>query len=604
MTGLPTLLVELDDGTGTFPHDITTYVDQSSEWSIQRGRANEFDSIDPSDLTITLKNDQAHFTLDSPTFGIYVDQMIRLTETLGGTVSARFTGYVQNWPTSWDSPIGNKSTVTINAVDRLARLERRKLRSILEQTILADSPVAYYTLGEPEGSTSAADSSGNAVASLVLDGTGADVVFGNGIGPSTDGLTAAQFAGGQYLRTPSPIASLGTVEFFLSASPAPATSEGLMQGGTWFVWIASSGRVFASNNFMMGSPVSSVSTAGSVADGSVHHIAVTFTGATAKLYLDGSLVDTTASPEPSLLEVVEVGAATSTFTSFDTFNGMLSHVAAFTAVLSADRIAGHAAAGLTAFAGETTDARIERLASFANITPADMDLETGVANLTAQATSGSSAMDALNEVVNTEGGGLFIAGDGNLVFQNRTHRTVAATSTAAVALTTRDVDPSDLTWSVDKNYMTNYVEGSRPDGAVQVAVNQASIDVHEQYPGSITLLVATDAEVSSALAWRVYAYGEVEPRLSSVTVDLLTLADDAQREAILGLELGDRMTVSAFPSQSPRATADVIVEGMRESQSINAWSITFNTVPAETFRAWVLEDPVYGVLDSTTRLHY
>ena len=66
---------------------------------------------------------------------------------------------------------------------------KRPMRSMLEQEILLDTPTAYYTLGEPEGATSAGDTSGNGLASLTIAGTGAALTFGTSTGPA-DGLPA------------------------------------------------------------------------------------------------------------------------------------------------------------------------------------------------------------------------------------------------------------------------------------------------------------------------------------------------------------------------------------------------------------------------------
>ena len=152
--------------------------------------------------------------------------------------------------------------------------------------------------------------------------------------------------------------------------------------------------------------------------------------------------------------------------------------------------------------------------------------------------------------------------------------------------------------------MVNTVSGSRPDGATQSVANSASIAKYDEYPNDLgTVLVLTDAEVLDAITWRVSNYGEVNPRLSSVTLDLTTLPT-ATQQAALNLRQGDRITISGLPAQSPVATADVLVEGLSESIRSGSWRLTFNTIPAATYRVWVLGDATYGVLDSTTRLHY
>ncbi|HJR90332.1 MAG TPA: hypothetical protein VJ782_09275, partial [Aeromicrobium sp.] len=190
MTGLPTFLVELDDGTGTFPDDITTAVSLKAGGSITRGRADEHGSITPTVLRLGIEW--------SGLSGIttFNDQMIRVTETVGATTSVRFTGYVQDWPVEWPSGGDEYAITRITAVDRLARLARRKLKSMIEHEYLVDAPLLFYPLTEREDSESAGDVSGNGGPSLIPDGAG--VVFG---ATSLDGQGAVTLPAGVSLRS-------------------------------------------------------------------------------------------------------------------------------------------------------------------------------------------------------------------------------------------------------------------------------------------------------------------------------------------------------------------------------------------------------------------
>lgn len=79
MTGLPDLLVELDDGTGTWPYDVTPYVRLSDGFQVVRGRTDEFADVQPSTLDLAFANHDGRFTQGSPEYGCYVDQPIRLS---------------------------------------------------------------------------------------------------------------------------------------------------------------------------------------------------------------------------------------------------------------------------------------------------------------------------------------------------------------------------------------------------------------------------------------------------------------------------------------------------------------------------------------------
>lgn len=594
MTGLPTILVELDDGSDTFPHDITAYVHMPTGISVDHGRQDEFSSVEASRLSLRLDNVDGRFTVGAPTYDIHVDQRIRITETVGATVSKRFTGYVQDWPMSWPSPTATMATVTVSAFDRFTRLARRKLRSLVENEILLDSPVAYYTLAEAEGSTSAGDTSGNGNPAATMTGTGTAVAFG-ATGPGVEGQTCATFAGGKWLLGPStgPVGPSTTAEAFFKCAAPPASLGYLFTAPSAETAMNTSGQIVS----LAGTSVDSY------ADGEWHHVMTTYNDTGPDLvttYVDGVMIGTSGSPVAGEAYLQIGGREASPPMPFV---GTLAHVAFYDEALSAARAAAHASAGLTGFAGESSDERIERLAAYAGLTAGDLDLEAGALDVPAQAISGRSDLDAMRDVEQAEGGVLYVNGDGQLALQNRTHRALTSTGAAALAITAADVDHDDLTLSTDKQYLQNTVTGTRTGGATQTVVSANSVAAYDEYPASIDLLVATDAEVLARINWQANAYDDVAPRLSSVTIDLLTCSDAIQ-EAVLALEIGDRLTVSGMPTQSPIATADLIIEGWSERVSSGAWSITFNTAPAELFHAWILGDSTYGVLGTTTRLHF
>lgn len=606
MTGLSTLLVQLEDSAGDFTHDITAYVQMSDGWDFRRGRNDEDGEIEPASLTLTLTNNDSSFTLGSPAFdGITTDKRIRVSETVGGVTYVRFTGYVQDWPVEWTSPMATTAECKVVAIDRQARFNRRNLRSVVENEILLDSPVAYYTLGEPSASTSAGDTSGNGNAPLTpvdaLYGTGAPVVFGNAIGPGTDGLTAAEFAGGQYLSAPLVPASTGTVELFITrGATSVGTAESFLDlGALEFTIDYTSGVVLV--NTTAGASTTTVT------DSEVHHVAITWAAGTASLYVDGALEDTAA--YAGTFNLFAVGGTPTPdlggLTNLSLFYGSLSHVALYDSELSGARIAAHYEAGSDGFETERADERIARLAAYAGVETADMDLETGAqASIAQDVTVSQKVSAAMSSVMEAEGGTLFIAGDGKLTMHNKSRRVLAATSTAALALTTEDIDPGSVVWAADKDYLINTVNVTREGGATQTSVNEASVAQFDEYPEDRTgLLLSNDDLALNVATWLSTAYGDVLPRLASFSLDLLTL-DETTVKAALALELGDRVTISGMPTQSPVATGDLIVEGIKEDQSKGAWSLTFNTAPASLFHAWVLEDATYGVLGSTTKLHF
>lgn len=609
MTGLPTLTVELEDAAGDFTHNISGYVRLPRGWSLSRGWSdeNDEDNIQPAVLQIPLDNNDGSFTLGSPAFdGITKDKRVRLSETVGGTTYRRCVGYVVDWPTKWESALANVSFTDITAVDRMARLNRRKLRSTVDQEILLDSPVVYYQLAEPVGATTASDTSGNHWPALALGGAGTAPVFGADGADSVQ--TACTFAAGEYLQgVLSGTTTLPwTVEAWFNVAAPPAVDE-------TFLWVDNAINTRVNLGVLTTGALSlfgaSVSGTAGVCNGAWHHVAIVGGGLTNTLfYLDGALVATLGVDGDFALVNLFLGAAAPVLNGValaaSTFHGSLERVALWDSRLSATRVAAHAHAVSTGFSDETADDRIARLAAYANIPTGEQNLEAGLQpSIAAQDTTGMSVLDAMRAVAQAEGGALFIGGDGDLALHNKDHRVIAATGTPAAEFTVDEIDPDSIEFA-SLNYLFNTASGARAGGAQQVSVNSESVAKYEEWPDDRSnALLPTDELMLNQLTWITTMYAEPLSRLSTVTLDLLTLPE-ATVKAALALELGDYFTISGWPPHAPLAGLDLIVEGLKEAQTERKWTLTFNTAPALLFRAWVLDDATYGVLDDTTRLYF
>jgi hypothetical protein len=612
VTGLSTLTVELDDvaAGGTWPYDISSRVSTRDGWDLSRGRNDEQDDIEVAIAHLSLKNDDGALTLGSASFGgVNVDRRLRITETYSATVYRRCVGYVQNWPTEWPSPHGNIARARITVSDRQSRLNRRKLRSVTEHEIIADSPFAFYTLGEAAGAISAGDTSGNGRPVLTLAGTGTAPAFGAAATTNWDPATGCAFAGGQYLNLDTwPVSSgaAATVECILNRATVPGSAE------LAWAWIGSS-LVDLEINAATGTVsarlggVLVVTSGANLCDGTDHHLAVTISTVagttTIELYVDGVTQGTTATATTSSGPALRVGGGVA---GIGGLNATLRYVVISASVLSAARILVHANAVRNGFNTDRADQRMARLASYANIPVGEQSYETGQQpSIAAQSIDGVSALEAMRAVAQAEGGVQFINGSGQHVLHNKSHRPLRATGAVALALTAADLDAKNPPkFAGDKNYLVNTVTGSRAGGAIQRSVNQASVNKYEEYPADRSnALLPTDELMLNQLTWATAMYAEVGHRISELTIDLLTLDTPAKVQAALALELGDRVTVASLPAQSPIATADLIVEGIKETQKTDTWTLTLNTVPSAVYQAWILGDATFSQLGVTTRLY-
>jgi hypothetical protein len=531
----------------------------------------------------------------------------------------RFTGYVEEWPTEW--PGGNAySTAMVTATDQFKRLGQAvKLKSIIEQEYLADDPAVYYTLGDPTGATTAGDTSKNNAGKLstLQVGAGGALTFGANTGPGTDSMPAPAFApvnvtNGQYLSgtlTPSVGFSGLTMEaFMLTSAAVQQTVVRLVDtNGSWIeVSTTATGKVSATDlNVFTGLVNFKVTSASSFNDGATHHVALTQSIAA------GSPVGTVTNT--LVVDGVSVGSATysgsyiSSYVKSNVggvaagalFTGTIAHVAASSSAVSVSRLLSHYQSGSTGFAGERSDQRIARLARYAGVLTAEQSLDAGFStSITFVDTTGAAPLRAMQDVTATEGGVLFIDGQGRLAFQSRGHRYNTISTFTATA---RDVDPGARFISNDA-LLVNDVTAGRAGGATVRAVNAGSVADYGTASVNLTLLTTSDAEVADAANWKANAGSAINPRLPNLTLDLLTSPNLTAAALLLGL--GSRITVSGLPSQAPASSMDLFIEGWTETISAGGWVIAWNTSPVAASSVWQLDSPIYSQLDVSTRLAY
>jgi hypothetical protein len=621
---LPTLLVEIaftttpDDPSPVYV-DVTQWTRALSGVQIIRGRQDEHGEVQPSKLTLTLINSDGRFTagnVNSPYYpNVKKGRKIRVSVTHNAVTYRRFTGYVDEWPVTWADASATVADAPISASSRLARLGRgTELRSIVEEEYLLDEPRAYYTFGEPEGSLAAGNGSVTPQPTMTFAGSGANPVFGNATGPGTDSLTSVSFSGGKYLNVtfPTPVVTAAdttyTWEFFFSTATTAFQQLGRLYaatGDTAQAFITAAGKLNILSNSNDGPIYYDLISAATVSDGATHHALVraTISAGTlnSTLYLDGAQVDTDAYasfPGFTGMDRLAAGGDSTAMT------GVLAHMAvtAGTTQLATDRIEAHSDSGLNGFSGEGSETRIIRLAGYAGVPVGDTDTETGLStSITNQITNGQTALALMSEVVETEGGLLFDAGHGTLVFHARSHRYNAA-STLTLSGDGGELQAS-LEPKLDDQGLVNDMTASREGGVSVRAVDGASIDDYGLYRESVTLLTTSDSEVQDAANWKVFTGSTPEVRIPVAEADL-TRASTSQKTALLAREIGDRATLAGLPSQAPAASMDFFIEGYTELITAEQYRISFNLSPASLSGVWQLDSSVYSLLGTTTRLAY
>jgi hypothetical protein len=553
-----------------------------------------------------------------------------------GTFAWRFTGDVNEWPLSFVGGPAAYAETNLTASDRLSRLgDLGEFQSTLAEAILKPGPFAYYPLNEGALATSVADVSVNAQPAMAPFQIGSGGTFELGSDTYTVGGTdfssqPAFYAsgGGGAAGTGAWFsqASAGNGKFLrtaLSAPRAAATGASIVAfpgpGGAVLVGTLASMQAADGSYF-------SLEMDGSVNVNGVFFDSLTGTKTTVLLapgfldppaqyaatltnlgtgnwrldtYLSGVLANTTTFAVARAMpawSAVSIGARTKDVLTF-----IASHVAFYDLPVAAADLAIQSAAaqlGQTALGMESTASRLAALAGFAGLDTM-VTRGTGTPKTAGPQEIAGSPLDAFAKVADTEAGLFLIQADGFPTFHLATYRYNVA---ASLALAADRLDPNALTFRGDNFGVYDDVTATGSSGVVGRAVNPAGIAAYGRRKGTVDTLGVDAASLYSSAARLAFGFGTARNRITGVRFSPLN--DVALIAGALGLDIGEKITITALPTQAPASSVDLFVEGYAETVSEDDWSMTLNTSPAEPWNVWQLGVAGRSELGSTTILGY
>ncbi len=602
--------IEFTDGVWT---DVTDDVEFefASPPQTHYGRTSQFSQPGPGSETLALRNPLGRYT---PQRQVLTDETtphpfwpnvlprkrIRRSYTVGGVTYYRFYGYVNGFPPSLFS--GVLPVVPITATDRMDQLSRVTMKSPIAQEISQDSPVLWWPLTDPGGSTQAAQAIGGAYP-LTVTSSPTALAFGDngpGVGDGTGvKFTPADFHIGQYLQGALP--SLGgselTVEVWVNAGlslPAWATGAGTEQ----FLGLRSRLEVPLSTLYLAnGVPAwrdsgSSIVAAASIADGGWHHIAVTrhtTIGTTVTLYVDGVSAGT-ATPSVSGSPVqVYVGEAKNPDLGDGRFQGNIGQVALYATALSATRIAAHAAA-TTGYSGDTTDARTARYLGYAGLTAADWTLDAGQTTVGTYPQDGKSVVQACQDMATTEGGVFWLRWDGKVRFANRRYRDSTTPVLTLDASMPALLDPGVWDPAFDETTLVNTSTGNRSAESGTLSTQTFTDPVSAAPPpdgygpaddGGFATYTLSDQDALNLAQAHVAGNAYPTFRLNQLAVNFHA-ATSSLYAALGAIEIGSRIRIINIPpGAAPMGTLDLFVEGWTETPTPTTYRVVFDTSAAD-----------------------
>jgi hypothetical protein len=546
-------------------------------------------------------------------------------DATAAVVSDRFYGATSSLPFSWK---GLQSTVGVTCNDLFAWLSRQPaLQPMLIEETLLTAPIAYYPLSEAQGATSGGDVSGYGRPALAATqvSSGGTLTFGQGTGPSTDGLSTPVFAPasataglvltadmGRALDATDPGAPSFVFECWFSTTTKgrvllawQGNDPIAFDNSIVFLLDGTSGALVAETRDGGNLTTTTIAT-GNLADGLVHHLVWEdrqgVLGSGQYAMVDGIAHSLgTAVNQRFDLRRLTVGG----YNSARLWAGSISHVAIYMVDVNPgidqSHFMDHYTAGTTAFDGEPADERMGRLVSYAGIA---WDSFGDFSDVAQQGQLGSNVMTHMRDVERTESGKVFCSrGAPSIVFQSRT---VRYNPVPMLSLSWPDTQTDDDAWADDDQKIVNTVTGSRPGGAVQRVSDADSIATYGPYPpsgGDLTLLKMTDSEVIDAETWIVSRYADPPAELRQLVVEAYTMPA-ATYAALLGADISTVIGVTDLPPEVDAPSAAVVIEGCAETITQNRHLLSFHTSAANTDSVWVLDDPTYSVLGTSTRLAY
>jgi hypothetical protein len=596
--------------------DVSAYV---AEVSTNRGRSSELDQFSAGTCTITLEADDRRFdplNTAGPYYGdLLPNTPVRILGRLAGpTDYPIFYGYADAFR---HQPTTHTSTVEVPCTDAFKVLARTRPPGIYETVVLADDPTGYWGLGEADGTAVDRTDNRNDGQYVIVPGRAQPPVVAYSAGgsmsapkndesvvllPEAARTTDFPVTVEAWIQTSEPFDPNGKViqnQYSKSiVAQGNQLADGTVTGQGWAIWVtwASMDADDIIEGFLLSTyaPAGMTSydldhhSAAGLDDGRPHHIVFVIDDITTRtLYVDGVELAPTSELGPFTStnnKTLRIGGGAerhATAALPAAFPGRIDEVAIWDQVaLTPAQILEHYVAGTAPWDGELTGARVTAVLDLIGWPAGLRTVSTGEVVLGPADLTVGSVLDYLQLVTATEAGRLFVSSAGEITFQGND-----ATITGTSAYTFIDdgtgagILDDGIALSLDDTFLYEAAVVSRSTGQPQRALATGVTDPVATI--EVTGLLAQSDGAARALADRlVFRYGTPRTRVEGWTVQ--PEADPGDWAAILGLELGDVVTVELTPASTGSAVSvDLFVESIAHTVNGDDWVIAFTGSPVD-----------------------
>jgi len=577
----------------------TNFIDGSQAWI--RFTA----TLTPSSSKITILINQNNASSNSWVDAVQVEFGATATDfiTTGSTIYNLFNGFVERYPTNSQAP--NRSEASIVGTDAIASMSQVSLQSFYQAKVLTDSSPAlyYYPMSDNAGSNTAANNSAfNQLPLTVrtLNGYTSNITFGEEtaktgvLGGGTTGVTTYTTAGngnlpqGTYLANTAvqdiSFATGQTYTFSFWVKEDYSTADNLFFFANYFsantdspsdnffgVGLSSGGKFTAfASSVVGGDQRFATSTAMSFGQWYFLSLKVTYNGGNS-YNLDLTVNDTTTTNVWSngnrniAVNNFNIGGAgNALFTAGTSFAHLTVHRGAITPT---DYYAVGAYAQITnSSVPEQTGTRfantMQYFSGFANV-PTYHDL--GVSQMLEFSPTGSTLVDYIQTITDTEGGEWYVDGEGYLTFKDRHSRLQKLVPKTIFGDGAGEIpfENAETTYNFDPTYVYNDVTVSRANGVVVNAQDQQSLTNYFPRSYERHIYNTSDSEAVDAAYFLLSRYNAPQKRAEKIV--LTPAANPAVWAKALNLEIGDLVRLNERPLGGTFSSLDCFIESVEHS---------------------------------------
>lgn len=248
-------------------------------------------------------------------------------------------------------------------------------------------------------------------------------------------------------------------------------------------------------------------------------------------------------------------------------------------------------------AGQDSGARVNAILDAIDFPLSLREIDTGDSTLQADPGTSRTALDALQQVENSEFGGIFLDGQGRVNFKNRTAM-VATPSTAAYTFNDdgTDISYNNAVVAFDDTTLINSVSVTRLNGTTQTAFDQTSIDTYFVHSGERSdILVQSDTESLNQAQAILATRKDPQPRIDSIQLNLYDDVNPNKPLSGIDIELLDGVTVTKTMPGASSIVQSSVVTGIHHDVTKSSWVTTlFTNEPL--LAGFVLDSSIDGIL--------